>query len=140
MTGNSDIGEGVHDFVHRHRAEFDTTLEVVQGRVVQYPRTIISRSYLELLDLVERGLKPSTCDYCGMLFPPRRAGQRYCPGTSCGTDGYFAQYEKTPYRREYQRQYKRFKRGTITQDDWDGWRDAHPGPEAWNEGDNDGER
>jgi hypothetical protein len=118
-------------------AYFATQPVFDRGRLVEVPVTMFARSYLELVDLVGRGLRPVRCEYCRQWFPPRRAGQRYCPGTSCRTEAY-AWYEKDPHRREYQRLYKKFKRGTITQDEWDRWRDENPGPDSM-QGDDDGE-
>jgi hypothetical protein len=92
------------------------------------PGHALARSWLELIHLLRtQRLRPARCEHCGQLFPPRRDGQKYCPGTSCARDHYRG-YNQTEHRREYQKMYKRYRRGAITLNEWDAWRDANPDP------------
>jgi hypothetical protein len=99
-----------------------------QGNLVASPAHALARSWMELAHLLRtQRLRPARCGHCRQLFPPKRDGQQYCPGTSCARDHYRA-YNQNEHRREYQKMYKRYRRGAISRDEWDAWRDANPDP------------
>jgi hypothetical protein len=104
------------------------TLSSHLGSLALKPSNVVGRSWTELVQLLKtQRLRAARCEHCGQLFPPRRSGQRFCPGTSCRTDAYRS-YERSDYRREYQKMYKRYRRDKITLDEWDRWRDENPSP------------
>ena len=98
-----------------------------EQRFIEEPGDIFHRSWLELLDKLETYL-PRFCLFCQLPFVPGREGQKYCPGTDCYEQDFHRTYSKDPYRREYQRLYKQYKRGTISQREWDDWREKNQGP------------
>jgi hypothetical protein len=90
------------------------------GKIVERPRHILARSAFELLDTLERRL-PRRCELCTTPFPPSRSDQRYC-GSKCADRAFRLGYDKTKYRKEYQKMYRRHRRGTITEAEWIAWK------------------
>jgi hypothetical protein len=126
---NEPIQTAIHRFaVYTTDTPLSLTLSSSDGTLTLRPSHVVARSWIELLHVLQtRRIRPVVCEHCGQLFPPRRNGQRFCPGTSCRADAY-RPYEQSDYRREYQRMYKRYRRGSITVDEWDAWVAANPGP------------
>jgi hypothetical protein len=95
-------------------------------RVAIRPVSIIDRSLFELFALLRQELRPVECGHCGMIFPPARAGQRFCPGTDCRDRSFRVAHDRTSYRREYQRMYARWRRGRLSVDEMAEWRREYP--------------
>lgn len=131
------------DFRHSRNFEYDYyALDSVELRVyydesahrlVEKPAGLFAYAWFELLAEIDR-LLPLHCEHCGLPFLPNRDGQRYCPGTGCYEAAYQSQYARHPHRREYQRMYKRYRRGTITEQEWQRWREENPEPRHHKEG------
>jgi hypothetical protein len=92
------------------------------GKVVERPRHVLARSAFELLDTLESRL-PKRCELCPTPFPPSRSDQRYCT-PKCADRAFRLGYDKTEYRKEYQKMYRRYRRDTITEAQWVTWKDS----------------
>jgi hypothetical protein len=113
--------------LERTRFALDVYLHSPSGIVYERPRHIFARAWLEVLDAAMRGIISKVCGYCGLPFAPRRSDQSYCPGRPCQRLAFRQRYDRQPFRRAYQRMYKRWKRGTITPAAWKAWkRDNQP--------------
>jgi hypothetical protein len=88
--------------------------------LVEAPAHIFARAWLELYDgLQERGA-PNFCPRCSTPFIGSQKGQKYC-SREC-QDADYGRRRRSDYRREYERMYKRMERGTITRNDFTGWK------------------
>ena len=107
----------------RHSEPFPVTINVddTTGIVYEEPDHIIARAWLEVLDAAG-GKTNKVCAYCQAPFIPSRSDQVYCPGRPCADRAFRSEYDKRPYRREYQRMHKRWKRGTIADAEWEKWK------------------
>lgn len=128
------VNRVLKDPMQRRQARIGVA-EIGRGRrTVIQPVSIIDRSLFELIEVLRRGLRPVICAYCGMPFPPARAGQRYCPGTDCRDRGNRQIHDRTAYRREYHRVYALYRRGRIGEKEWKAWRSRFPNQAAFDRG------
>lgn len=102
--------------------ELEFAVTIRSGKIVERPRHILARSAFELMDSLANRI-PKRCELCTTPFPPNRSDQRYCTD-QCARKAYRLGYDKTPYRQEYQKMYRRYKRGTITETDWLAWKQS----------------
>ncbi len=86
------------------------------GLLVEEPTDILSRAFFEV---VEGDLLVRRCDHCLTMFVPSHGGMRFCRAT-CRLE--YQKASKSSYSKGYQRMYKRKTRGTITQEEFDQWK------------------
>jgi hypothetical protein len=102
--------------------ELEFAVTSLTDRIVERPRHILARSAFELMDALTDRL-PKRCERCTTPFPPIRSDQRYCTD-NCRKRAFRKEYDKTPYRKVYQRMYRRYKRNTITEAEFVAWKDS----------------
>ncbi len=91
--------------------------------LVSRPNTVWDRAWLEAIDLLlTRGQRPAKCGWCESWFPPKRRGQKHCPGVDCADRALRHRWDRTDYRRGYQRMYARMRRGTMTRAEFEDWK------------------
>jgi hypothetical protein len=105
-----------------YELEFAVTSKT--GKIVERPRHVLARSGFELMDAMESRL-PRRCELfsCRQPVPPGRSDQRYCTKRHQQT-AFQLEYDRTDYRRSYQRMYRRYKRGSITEAEWLDWKNS----------------
>jgi len=110
------------------RFSFDVMLISGSPTPVAAPLTVWDRAVIELIDLLfVRVRRPVQCGWCGFMFPPRRKGQIYCPGTDCVGRAHRERWDRTEYRKEYLKRAKRVERGTMSKKAFDAWKlEARP--------------
>ena len=90
--------------------------------LVADPESIWDRAWVEVIDLLLiRGMRPAQCAWCHNWFPPKRRGQRHCPGVDCGERAARRDWDGTDYRRSYHKMYARLRRGTISRAEFAAW-------------------
>lgn len=97
------------------------------------PANPLQQLWLEVIArVIDSSLAPRVCEHCGYPFAPRREGQRYCPDTRCADNAAKARRKRDPvyraWEREYQRMYRRMRRGRLDEAGWETWKRDHPSP------------
>ncbi len=93
--------------------------ESTSGILFERPVHILARGWIEVSESVEDTI---VCEFCGNPFRPNRSGQRFCPGRDCNQRAHREAYDKSEYRRAYQRMYGRKRRGSMTADEFEDWK------------------
>lgn len=108
--------------------ELSIAVTSLTDQIVERPRHILARSAFELIDALTSRL-PKRCERCTTPFAPLRSDQRFCR-TECQQASYQKTYDQTPYRKEYSRMYRRYKRGSITETEWLEWKAKAKGKDS----------
>ncbi len=83
--------------------------------IVEAPAHIFARAWIELYDVLLAGGVPKLCPRCSTPFIGKRKGQKYCD-RKCQD-----QRSRSEHQREYDRMYKRMRRGSITREEFAKW-------------------
>jgi hypothetical protein len=90
--------------------------------IVEAPNGIFARAWLELYDDLQVSGAPKLCSGCQTPFIGVRDDQEYCTRECQLRTHGRTRRSRDSYRREYESMYKKMKRGTITDAEFESWK------------------
>ena len=120
-----EIAALIHELAWKQSTfKIKTWFDSATSRTVEQPAHVFARAWLELLDLLEQGGLTRLCPHCGNPFAPGRSNQKFCQHL-CQQFAYDRRANSDPDRREYKKMEQRWRRGTLSDEEWQEYKAAY---------------